>query len=237
MNRICLNWAEAGVLGSDMRILIVEDDELLCDGLKVGLTLGGFSTEAVTCLADARHALHAGHFEAVVLDLMLPDGSGLDLLRDLRAQGDSLPVLILTARDQTPDKIHGLDSGADDYLGKPFALEELAARLRALVRRAQGRTAARMVWNGLDLDPARMQGRLHGQDLRFGQKEFTILLSLMERPGAIVSKALLEERLYGWQEDIESNTVEVHIHKLRAKLGSGFITTIRGAGYKLSAPQ
>lgn len=220
-----------------MRILIVEDDELLCDGLKVGLKLAGFSTEAVSTLADAHHALRAGGFEALVLDLMLPDGSGLDLLRSLRDSGDALPVLILTARDQTPDKIRGLDSGADDYLGKPFALEEVSARLRALVRRAQGRTGALMVWNGLELDPARMQGRFQGQDLPFAQKEFTILQTLMERPGAIVSKASLEERLYGWQEDVESNTIEVHVHKLRAKLGAGFITTVRGAGYKLAEPK
>ncbi len=220
-----------------MRVLIIEDDELLSDGLRIGLKLAGFSTETVATLADARHALEAGIFEALVLDLMLPDGSGLDLLDEIRRRGLTLPVLILTARDQTTDKIRGLDCGADDYLGKPFELDELAARLRALIRRAQGRTQGLMEWNGLCLDPARMQGKHKEQDIPFSQKEFKILQALMERPGAILSKTQLEERLYGWQEDVESNTVEVHIHKLRAKLGSGFITTLRGSGYKLSEPQ
>ena len=218
-----------------MRVLIVEDDAMLRDGLSVGLRLAGFSTEAVEDCADARQALAAGGFQAAVLDLMLPDGSGLDLLAELRARGDALPVLLLTARDRTADKVAGLDAGADDYLGKPFELDELAARLRALVRRGGGRAEAQMEWNGLRLDPARMRGTRDGRDIGFSPREFTILLALMERPGAILGKPQLEERIYGWQEEVESNTIEVHVHNLRAKLGAGFIQTVRGAGYRLAA--
>ncbi|MFA5539955.1 MAG: winged helix-turn-helix domain-containing protein [Gemmobacter sp.] len=219
-----------------MRLLIVEDDDLLRDGLAVGLRLAGFSPEPVATCADARAALAVGGFEAVVLDLMLPDGSGLDLLREIRAGGNALPVLLLTARDGLDDRVAGLDSGADDYLGKPFELDELGARLRAILRRAQGRAEAEVAWNGLTLDPARMKGWQDGAEIAFSPREFTLLQALLERPGAILSKSFLEERLYGWQEDVESNTVEVHVHKLRAKLGGGFIQTVRGAGYRLADP-
>ena len=219
-----------------MRILIVEDDDMLRDGLTVGLRLAGFSPEAVADCADATAALDAGGFEGLVLDLMLPDGSGLDLLRRMRAKGNDLPVLILTARDRLEDRVGGLDAGADDYLGKPFELEELSARLRAILRRRQGRTESTLRWNGLTLDPARMRGDIGGQDVAFSNREFTILHALLERPGAVLPKAFLEDRLYGWQEDVESNTVEVHIHKLRAKLGAQFIETVRGAGYRLADP-
>lgn len=207
---------------------------MLRDGLSVGLRLAGFSPEVVPCRADARAALAAGGFGAMVLDLMLPDGPGLDLLRNLRRAGETLPVLVLTARDRLEDRVNGLDAGADDYLGKPFELAELAARLRAILRRREGRAEALLHWNGLSLDPARMRGRLDGTEIRFSQREFTILQALLERPGAILAKSVLEERLYGWQEDVESNTVEVHVHKLRAKLGAGFIETVRGAGYRLA---
>ncbi|MDO6586318.1 response regulator [Salipiger sp. 1_MG-2023] len=217
-----------------MRVLVVEDDALILDGLTVGLRLHGFSPEAVETCADASHALEAGGFDAMVLDLMLPDGSGVDLLRGLRARGDSLPVLMLTARDTLEDRVEGLDAGADDYLGKPFALPEVSARLRALIRRAQGRAENTVSWNGLTLDTARMAGRYRGVDVHFARREFGVLAALLDRPGAILGKQELEEKLYGWQEGIESNTVEVHIHHLRAKLGSGFIQTVRGAGYRLA---
>ena len=219
-----------------MRVLIVEDDPVLSDGLAVGLRLSGFTADAVGTLADARAALEGGDFAGMVLDIMLPDGSGLDLLAELRATGDRLPVLLLTARDQVRDRIAGLDAGADDYLGKPFDLGELAARLRAMQRRQEGRAAAVIEWNGLLLDPARMRGTRDGAEIRFSRHEFTILQALIERPGAILPKPVLEERLYGWQEDVESNTIEVHVHKLRAKLGAGFIETVRGAGYRLAEP-
>lgn len=217
-----------------MRILIVEDDAVLGDGLSVGLCLSGFSPELVETCADARHAIAMEGFEAVVLDLMLPDGSGLELLRELRQSGSDMPVLMLTARDGLDDRVTGLDAGADDYLGKPFELPELSARLRALTRRAQGRAENLLHWNGLALDTARMSGRRGPEEIAFSRREYTVLAALMERPGSILSKATLEERLYGWQEDVESNTVEVHVHHLRAKLGSGFIQTVRGAGYRLA---
>ena len=220
-----------------MRVLIVEDDETLADGLSVGLRLQGFTPELVTCCADAREALAQGCFSAVVLDLMLPDGSGIDLLAGLRAGGDRVPVLLLTALDQVRDRIGGLDGGADDYLGKPFDLGEVSARLRAIIRRAEGRASALLEWNGLRLDPSRMSGEMDGRELRFSRREFAVLRALIESPGVIVEKDRLEERLYGWQEGVESNAVEVHVHKLRAKLGAGFIETVRGVGYRLAEPR
>lgn len=220
-----------------MRILIVEDDEVLLDGLQVGLRLAGFSPEAVTGLDDARGALAAGGFEAVVLDLMLPDGSGLDLLAELRAAENPMPVLLLTARDRLADKVRGLDLGADDYLGKPFELAELAARLRALGRRPAALTEAQPTWNGVTLDLACLSARRGDEPIPLSPREFNLLRALMARPRAILSKSQLEEQLYGWQEEIESNTIEVHVHKLRAKLGHGYIETVRGAGYRLADPQ
>jgi two-component system, OmpR family, response regulator QseB len=217
-----------------MRILIVEDDDVLRDGLVAGLSLAGFTSEAVATRAEAEAALEAGGFLGVVLDLMLPDGSGLDLLARLRARGSTLPVLMLTARDRPHERVAGLDGGADDYLGKPFDLEELAARLRAILRRAEGRADGRIAWNGLVFDPARMEGEIDGEVQSFSPKEFVILRALLEHPGAVLGKSVLEERLYGWQEGVESNTVEVHIHRLRSKLGSSFIETVRGAGYRLA---
>lgn len=218
-----------------MRILIVEDDEILRDGLTVGLRLAGFSPEAVADLADARAAVEVGAFEAMVLDVMLPDGSGIDFLAELRAKDSRLPILILTARDQIGDRVSGLDAGADDYLGKPFELEELAARLRAILRRGEGRARGLASWNGLTLDPAQMRGEIGGQDVRFSNREFAIIQALIERPGAVLTKAALEERLYGWQEGVDSNAVEVHVHNLRNKLGSSYIETVRGVGYRLAA--
>ncbi|MFC3570097.1 response regulator transcription factor [Paracoccus sp. TOH] len=219
-----------------MRLLIVEDDPVLSDGLGVGLRLSGFTVDTVATLADARAALQGGGFAGMVLDIMLPDGSGLELLADLRGAGSRIPVLLLTARDQVRDRVCGLDAGADDYLGKPFDLAELAARLRAMLRRQEGRASAVMEWNGLALDPATMRGRRNGDAIPFSRREFTILQALIEHPGAILAKSVLEERLYGWQGEVESNTVEVHIHKLRAKLGTAFIETVRGAGYRLGNP-
>lgn len=218
-----------------MRLLIVEDDEVLRDGLAVGLAMAGFTADAVATRAEAEAALLGGGFSGMVLDLMLPDGSGLDLLADLRARGSTLPVLLLTARDSPDDRVAGLDGGADDYLGKPFDLGELAARLRAVLRRAEGRADGRIAWNGLTLDPARMEGEIRGRVHAFPPKEFAILRALLERPGGIVAKPALEERLYGWQEGVESNTVEVHVHRLRAKLGADFILTVRGVGYRLAS--
>jgi two-component system, OmpR family, response regulator QseB len=220
-----------------MRVIIVEDDPLLADGLAVGLKLNGMNAEVVGNCADARHALAAGGFDAMVLDIMLPDGSGLDLLRDLRAQGERCPILLLTALDETHDRVAGLDRGADDYLGKPFDLDELAARLRAIGRRGEGRAAPAIAAAGLILDPASHAVARDGAMIDVTRREFAVLRALAERPGVIRSRAELEERLYGWQEEIESNAIEVHIHNLRQKLGRELIETVRGLGYRLkSAP-
>lgn len=216
-----------------MRLLVVEDDEVLSDGLKVGLNMLGFTVDAVGRVADACEAVAVNRFDAIVLDLMLPDGSGLDVLAQLRVSGGRTPVLLLTARDEVGDRIAGLDAGADDYLGKPFDLDELAARLRAIIRRAQGRAESRPQWRGVTLDPARMSAEQDGRTVPLSRREFTILQALMDNPGTIQSKTALEQKLYGWQEDVESNTVEVHVHKIRAKLGAGLIETVRGVGYRL----
>lgn len=217
-----------------MRVLLVEDDAVLMNGLQVGLGLAGFTVDAVSTCADASSALRTAVFDAVVLDLMLPDGSGLDVLAELRERRIAVPVLLLTARDTVSDRVAGLDAGADDYLGKPFDLDEVAARLRALTRRAAGQTTAVLTWGELRLDPAAMALSRAGVPVRLSRREFSILHALMERPAQIQSKAQLEERLYGWQEDVESNTIEVHVHNLRAKLGPGVIETVRGVGYRLA---
>jgi two-component system response regulator QseB len=216
-----------------MRILVVEDDPILSNGLKVGLGLYGVTLDIVANCADGRAAVQSSEFDALVLDVMLPDGSGLDLLAELRAAGDRTPVLLLTALDEVPDRIKGLDAGADDYLGKPFDLDELAARVRAISRRQTGRAAPHLSFNGLTLDPAVMAVRLNDEPVALSRREFAVLSALMNHPGQILSKDDLEERLYGWQEEVESNTVEVHIHKLRTKVGREKIETIRGVGYRM----
>ena len=216
-----------------MRILIVEDDETLADGLAAGLGLNGFLCEMTGTCADADMAFQHGDFAAVVLDLMLPDGSGLDLLARWRAAGHHIPVILLTALDAVADRVAGLDHGADDYLGKPFDLDELAARLRAIGRRAEGRAEPVLRFGDLSLDPAQQSARRGAQPIVLSRREYTLLAALFERPGAIVERATLEDRLYGWQDGVESNALEVHVHKLRAKLGAGIIRTVRGVGYQL----
>lgn len=216
-----------------MRVLIVEDDVVLRDGLKVGLGIGGFNTDAVETCEEANAVLRNHEFDAVVLDLMLPDGSGLDILRAMREQRDTTPVLLLTARDQVVDRIAGLDAGADDYVGKPFDLDEVAARLRALLRRGSAHRGSLLVWCGLTLDPATQTLEQDGKPIRLSRREYAILHALMVHPGQILSRSRIEEKLYGWQEEIESNAVEVHIHHLRGKLGPDIIQTVRGIGYRL----
>lgn len=215
-----------------MRILLVEDDDILRDGIVVGLGLEGFEVDAVACLADARAAIgdHAG----VVLDIGLPDGSGLDLLAEWRRAGVETPVLLLTARDMVTDRVEGLDRGADDYLGKPFDLTELSARLRAIMRRASGRATGDLELGALIISEARRSVALDGEEIAVSRREFAILHALAERPGHVLSRSQLEDRIYGWQEEIESNAVEVHIHKLRAKLGRTRIETVRGEGYRIT---
>ena len=218
-----------------MRILVVEDDPILADGLAVGLGLAGMTVDRVENCADARAALATSAFDAMVLDLMLPDGSGLDVLGEMRRSGNRTPVLLLTAMDDTPDRVRGLDSGADDYLGKPFDLDELGARVRAIARRGSGRAAPRLSAGGVMLDPASLSATLNDTPLALSRREFAVLSALMERPGIVLSKSEIEDRLYGWQEEIESNAVEVHIHHLRAKIGRDAIETVRGLGYRIRA--
>ena len=216
-----------------MRILVIEDDPVLADGLAVGLRLNGYTVDAVATCADALAAIKAGAYDAIILDLMLPDGSGLDLLADVRQAGNRTPVLMLTALDETADRIRGLDVGADDYIGKPFDLDELAARLRAVTRRGHGQAAPVLNANGVALDPSKMLATVEGREIVLSRREFAILMALMERPGVIRSRQQLEDRLYGWQEEVESNAIEVHIHNLRAKIGKTSIETVRGLGYRM----
>ncbi|KIZ34115.1 MULTISPECIES: response regulator [Rhodopseudomonas] len=218
-----------------MRILIIEDDLVLLDGLKAGLALLGATVDTVACCADGYAALSSTSFDAVVLDLMLTDGSGLDLLRRVRSEGNNVPVLLLTALDEIGDRIKGLDSGADDYLGKPFDLDELGARVRAIVRRKEGRVTPTLRFNGIELDPATLAVSVDAKPVQLSRREFAVLATLLERPGTTRSKADLEDRIYGWQDEVESNAVEVHIHNLRSKIGRDYIETVRGIGYRMRA--
>jgi two-component system response regulator QseB len=214
-----------------MRLLLIEDDTLLGDGIQAGLMQANYAVDWVTDGEAGEHALKIETYEALILDLSLPKKDGLKVLKDLRARGETLPVLILTARDTVNDKVIGLDSGADDYLVKPFDLEELNARLRALLRRQSGRATPYIEYGNLRLDPAAHTLTQNGQSMMLSQREFAILQTLLENTGKILSRSQLEESLYGWDELVESNAVEVHIHHLRKKLGKKLIRTVRGMGY------
>lgn len=197
------------------------------------MSLAGFTVDAVETVDDARAAAAGWTYDAIILDLTLPDGSGLELLGEWRRAENTTPVLLLTARNATHDRIAGLDGGADDYLGKPFDLDELSARVRAIVRRSQGRASPCLEWGNISLDPASREVLSAGQHINLSRREFTVLQALMEQPGRLLSRSQLEERLYGWQEEVESNTIEVHIHNLRTKLGRELIETVRGEGYRV----
>lgn len=218
-------------LKRSMRILLVEDDELLGDGLAAGLRHCGYNVDWLRDGESARAALATEDYAALVLDLGLPRLDGMAVLRLLRAEGNAIPVLILTARDTTWDKVGGLDSGADDYLVKPVDLDELAARLRALARRGSGTRVPLLKFREVDLDPAARRVRVLGQPVEVSAREFVILEMLMRNVGKVISRAQLESALYGWGEGAESNVVEVHIHHLRRKLGADLIRTVRGVGY------
>jgi two-component system OmpR family response regulator/two-component system response regulator QseB len=219
-----------------MRILLVEDDPLLGDGIQAGLKQAGFGVDWSRDGLAAWHALSAESYAAVVLDLGLPRLSGLELLRRLRAAGNRVPVLILTARDRVEDRITGLDSGADDYLTKPFDLHELAARLRALVRRSHGQAAPRLSVGPVEIDPAARSASFEGRPVELSAREFALLQALALNAGRVLSRAQLEQALYGWGEEVGSNAIEVHIHHLRRKLSAELIRTVRGVGYTLGAP-
>ena len=216
-----------------MRILVVEDDRLLGDGIQKGLAQAGFAVDWVQDGSQGEAALKGEDFAAVVLDLGLPKLSGLDLLRHLRAKGNTVPVLILTARDAIEDRVKGLDSGADDYVVKPFDLDELAARLRALIRRHSGEASAALRLNEVELDPAQHKVQFRGQPVELTAREFSLLQELMLNAGRVLSREQLEQRLYAWGDEVESNAIEVHVHHLRRKLAPELVRTIRGVGYMM----
>jgi two-component system OmpR family response regulator/two-component system response regulator QseB len=220
-----------------MRILIVEDDPLLGDALKTGLQQRGFEPDWVRDGVGAELALRTGAFAAVVLDLGLPRLDGLELLRRQRAKGDKAPVLVLTARDAIGDRVKGFDTGADDYVIKPVDLDELAARMRALIRRSRGESAPVLEIGELRLDPAARAVTYRGRDVELQAKEFGLLQELMLNVGRVLSRQQLEERLYRWGEEVESNAIEVHVHHLRKKLAPSLIRTVRGVGYVLPRAQ
>jgi two-component system OmpR family response regulator/two-component system response regulator QseB len=214
-----------------MRLLLVEDDKILGDGLQAGLTMEGYAVDWLTDGSQADEALKSHNFDLVVLDLGLPGMPGDEVLKRLRKRKDQVLVLILTARDTVTDRVQGLDSGADDFVVKPFDLNEICARIRAMARRMNGQGEPHFEYKGLVLDPASHLVKLHGNIIDISNKEFEILSFLMQNQGKVASRARLEETLYAWNSEVESNTIEVHIHHLRKKLGNKIIRTVRGVGY------
>jgi len=217
-----------------MRILLVEDDPLLGDGLAAGLRQAGFAVDWLKDGDSALAALKSERFDLAVLDLGLPKRDGMEVLRRLRSDGSAMPVLILTARDATSDKIAGLDGGADDYLVKPVDLDELAARIRALLRRAAGRAEPELRHGGIVLDPAGHRVEVDGRPVELSAREFAVLHALLANAGRVMTRSQLEQSIYGWNEEPDSNALEVHIHHLRRKFGTDLmIKTLRGVGYTI----
>lgn len=216
-----------------MRILLIEDDPQIGDGLNRGLQKLNMAVDWFRDGLQGASALEIAPYDAVVLDLGLPNIDGLDILKQWRSKKIDTPVLILTARDAITDRVSGLNHGADDYLCKPFALDEVAARLQALVRRRQGQTSSKLVYGALELDTAAQSATLHGEELSLTSREWALLQMLVSRPKHIISRAQIEEKLYSWDQEVESNAVEVYIHHLRKKIGNEFIKTRRGLGYQL----
>ena len=217
-----------------MRILLAEDDPILGDGLRAGLRQQGFSVDWVRDGHAAERELLGEGFEAAVLDLGLPLKDGMEVLRTLRERRCTTPVLVLTARDAVPDRVNGLDCGADDYVVKPVDLFELGARLRALIRRAHGNTQQTLDCGDLCLDPAARQVRCKGEIVTLSQREYDLLHSLMRSSGRVLTREQLEQQMYSWGYEVESNAIEVHIHHLRKKLGVHAIQTVRGVGYTMA---
>ncbi len=219
--------------GNSMRLLLVEDDHLLGVGIETGLMQQGYNVDWLKDGESAVFSILHEHYDAVVLDLGLPKKHGIDVLNDIRTKGCTVPVLILTAMDAIEDRVAGLDAGADDYLTKPFDLNELYARIRALIRRAGGRAQPKIIFGEYELDPAAHQVTREGQLIDLSRREFAVLLELMENRGRVLSRSRLEEGLYGMGEEVESNAVEVHVHHIRKKLDANIIKTVRGVGYMI----
>lgn len=217
-----------------MRILLVEDDPQLGDGLSIGLRQAGFAVDWLKDGHSADQALQSETFDIVVLDLGLPRLSGMEVLIRARRRDQSIPILILTARDATGDKVSGLDAGADDYLVKPIDLDELSARIRALTRRSSGRAAPLLMRGDLTLDPAAHVVTQTGRVVELSSREFSLLQILLENAGRVLTRTQLEQSIYGWHDEPDSNALEVHIHHLRKKLGSELIRTLRGVGYTIA---
>lgn len=216
-----------------MRVLVVEDDRMIAEAVRTALEQDGYTVEWIYDGASAAAALGTSSFDIVLLDLGLPRRSGLEVLREARRQGIATPIIIITARDDVQSRVAGLDSGADDYLVKPFDLDELAARMRSVLRRGSGRADSALEHAGIRIDPATHEVSRNGEPVTLSAREYAVLEALMLRPGAILSRAQLEDRLYGWGGEIESNAVEVYVHALRRKLGAEVIRTVRGVGYCL----
>jgi len=220
-----------------MKILLAEDDAMLGRGLVRGLRMSGLSVDWVTDGLKAQEALSATDYEVLLLDIGLPGQDGLQLLQWMRAKGESAAVLVISARDAVPDRVAGLNMGADDYLTKPFDLDELLARVHALARRRGGRAEPEFQLGRLVLRPQRREALLDNEPVVLASREYDLLLALMERPGMVLSREQLENRLYGWHDEVSSNAVEVHVHHLRRKLGPAWIKNVRGVGYKLVAAE
>ncbi|MYM27988.1 response regulator [Duganella sp. CY15W] len=218
-----------------MRLLLIEDDPMIGESMEEVLRRENYAVDWVRDGDSGLLALRQDVYDLLLLDLGLPRKQGMQVLRQYRAQGGATPVLIVTARDATASRVEGLDGGGDDYLVKPFEVDELLARIRALLRRGKPQHQAVVNYCGLRVDLAAHVASLHGLPLHLPAREFAVLRALLDTPGSVVSKSQLEERIYGWGEEIESNTIDVYIHHLRKKLGSGFIQNIRGVGYKLCA--
>lgn len=216
-----------------MRFLLVEDDLMIGESLIKALHLGGYTVDWAKTGDDGRESLRQEDYELLLLDIGLPDMSGLDLLRWLRSKENNLPVILITARDGLDDRVKGLDSGADDYILKPFQFEELEARIRAALRRREGRAVPCLSVGDLSLDPATKTCKRGRISLTLSAKEYALLYALMEKPGTVLSRARLENKIYGWHDEIESNAIEYHIHQIRKKLGRDVIKNIRGVGYTI----
>ncbi len=217
-----------------MRVLVVEDDPMIGRAVVAGLHGGGYTVDWVRDGGEAELALANGVYDLALLDLGLPRRDGLEILKSLRRVGKELPVVIITARDSVADRVTGLDNGADDYLVKPFDLDELLARARAVIRRREGRASPEVTYGALTIDPVKRIVLFRGAEVELSAREFAVLEALMKEPGAVVSREKLEDAVYGWGEEIGSNSIEVHLHHLRRKLEPSIIRNIRGVGYQIT---